>query len=36
LILRRLIAASTEHEADDAARTFRWWAKLENLVRQPE
>jgi hypothetical protein len=34
LILRRLNAASTEHETDDAAKTFRWWAELEGLVRQ--
>jgi len=33
LILRRLIAASTEQETDDAAKTFRWWAELEGLVR---
>jgi hypothetical protein len=36
LILRRLTAASTEHETDDAAKTFRWWAELEGLVREPE
>ena len=34
LVLRRLIAASTQHQADDAAKTFRWWAKLEGLVGQ--
>jgi len=26
LILRRLDAASTEQEANEAAKTFRWWA----------
>jgi hypothetical protein len=35
LILRRLNSASTEQETDDAAKTFRWWAELEGLVRQP-
>jgi hypothetical protein len=36
LILRRLGAASTKHETEEAAKTFRWWAELEGLVRQPE
>jgi hypothetical protein len=36
LILRRIDAASTEREIDDAARTFRWWATLEGLVPQPK
>jgi hypothetical protein len=32
LILRRLNTASTEQEASEAARTFRWWAGLEGLL----
>jgi hypothetical protein len=36
LILRRLVAASTEAETGDAADTFRWWAQLEGLLRTPE
>jgi hypothetical protein len=31
LILRRLNAASTELEAADAARGFRWWVEQEGL-----
>ena len=36
LILRRLNAASTEQETAGAAKTFRWWAKLEGLLPPPE
>ena len=36
LILRRLNAASTEQETAGAAKTFRWWAKLEGLLLPPE
>jgi hypothetical protein len=36
LILRRLNAASTEHETGEAARTFRWWAEQEGLLLQPK
>ena len=36
LILRRLNAASTEQEPAGAAKTFRWWAKLEGLLLPPE
>jgi hypothetical protein len=32
LILRCLNAASTEQEANEAAKTFRWWAGLEGLL----
>lgn len=35
LILRRLIAASTEQETCDAAKSFRWWAEQEGLLLQP-
>ena len=31
-ILRRLIAASTEHETGEAAKTFRWWVEQEGLL----
>ena len=31
-ILRRLIAASTEQETGEAAKTFRWWAEQEGLL----
>ena len=33
LILRRLNAATTDQEASEAAKTFRWWAGLEGLLR---
>jgi hypothetical protein len=33
LILRRLEVASTDIERGEAARTFRWWAKMEGLLR---
>ncbi len=36
LILRRLNTASTEQETAGAAKTFRWWAKLEGLLLPPE
>jgi hypothetical protein len=36
LILRRLNAASTEQEAGEAAKTFRWWAELEGLPLHPK
>ena len=36
LILRRLNAASTEQETAGAAKTFRWWAKLEGLLLPPD
>lgn len=36
LILRRLSAASTEPEAADAARSFRWWVEQEGLLLQPK
>ena len=36
LILRRLSAASTEQEAGEAAKTFRWWAELEGLPLHPK
>ena len=32
LILRRLSAASTEQEAADAAKSFRWWVEQEGLL----
>jgi hypothetical protein len=35
VILRRLVAASTEQETTDAAKSFRWWAELEGLLLQP-
>jgi hypothetical protein len=34
LMLRRLSTASTEQEANDAARSFRWWAEMEGLLIQ--
>ena len=34
LMLRRLSTASTEQEADDAVRSFRWWAEMEGLLIQ--
>lgn len=34
LMLRRLGAASTEQETDDAVRSFRWWAEMEGLLVQ--
>jgi hypothetical protein len=36
LILRRLAAASTEHQMGEAAKTFRWWAQLEGLLLRVE
>ena len=36
LILRRLTAASTEQEAGDAAKSFRWWAEQEGLLLAPK
>jgi hypothetical protein len=36
LMLRRLSTASTEQETDDAAKSFRWWAKMEGLLLQQE
>ena len=35
LILRRLIAASTEQETGEAAESFRRWAEHEGLLLQP-
>ena len=35
-ILRRLIAVSSEREASDAAKSFRWWAEQEGLLLQPK
>jgi hypothetical protein len=35
-ILRRLTAASSEQEADEAAKSFRWWAEQEGLLLQPK
>jgi hypothetical protein len=34
-VLRRLMAASTEQETSDAAKSFRWWAEQEGLLLQP-
>jgi hypothetical protein len=36
LVLRLLVAASTDKERGEAARTFRWWAKLEGLLRKAD
>jgi hypothetical protein len=36
LILRRLNTASTEHEAGEAAKSFRWWAEQEGLLLPPK
>jgi len=35
LILRRVDAASTEHESREAAKTFQWWAQMEGLLPRP-
>ena len=35
-ILRRLIAASSELEACEAAKSFRWWAEQEGLLLHPK
>jgi hypothetical protein len=35
-ILRRLTAASSEQEAGEAAKSFRWWAEQEGLLLQPK
>ena len=35
-ILRRLRAASSEQEASDAVKSFRWWAEQEALLLKPE
>jgi hypothetical protein len=34
-ILRRLAAASSEQEAGEAAKLFRWWVEQEGLLLQP-
>ena len=33
-ILRRLIAVSSEQEAREAVKSFRWWAEQEGLLFQ--
>jgi hypothetical protein len=36
LILQLLEVASTDTEKSEAARTFRWWARLEGLLRRAD
>jgi hypothetical protein len=36
VILRRLNAATTEQEAGEAAKSFRWWAEQEGLLLPPK
>jgi hypothetical protein len=33
-ILRRIMAASSEQETDEAAKSFRWWAEQEGFLLQ--
>jgi hypothetical protein len=35
-ILRRLTTASSEQEAGEAAKSFRWWAEQEGLLPPPK
>jgi hypothetical protein len=33
-ILRRIMAASSEQETDEAAKRFRWWAEQQGFLLQ--